>query len=79
MRCLLSYFLYIVHSMFFILFCCLLQAIFPVSLLLSRGLKFPIGHEEVLMQYNSFPYLSTVEQEVSEAGIRKVHLELNLG
>ncbi|KNA24673.1 hypothetical protein SOVF_013590 isoform B [Spinacia oleracea] len=55
-------------------------AIFPVSNLISRSFKFPVGHEEILKQYNSFPHLSTIEREVfSDAGIRKVHLELNLG
>lgn len=57
-----------------------LQALFPVSFLFSRSLKFPVRHEEILKQYSSFPYLSIVEQEeFSDAGIRKVYLELNIG
>ncbi|XP_021744889.1 endoplasmic reticulum metallopeptidase 1-like isoform X1 [Chenopodium quinoa] len=55
-------------------------ALFPVSNLLSRSLKFPVRHEEILEKYSSFPYLSTIErEEISDAGIRKVHLELYLG
>ncbi|KMT07478.1 hypothetical protein BVRB_6g150960 isoform A [Beta vulgaris subsp. vulgaris] len=55
-------------------------ALFPVSFLFSRSLKFPVRHEEILKQYSSFPYLSIVEQEeFSDAGIRKVYLELNIG
>lgn len=55
-------------------------AIFPVSFLLSKSMKFPVKHEEIMKQYNSFPYLSTVErEEFSDAGNRKVHLELSLG
>ncbi|XP_074295688.1 uncharacterized protein LOC141623484 [Silene latifolia] len=55
-------------------------AVFPVSFLFSRSLKFPARHDNVLLQYESFPYLSTVKQEkFSDSGNRKVHLELNLG
>ncbi|XP_057530899.1 uncharacterized protein LOC130809230 [Amaranthus tricolor] len=55
-------------------------AIFPVSFLLSKSLKFPVKHEEILKQYNSFPRLSRVDhEEFSDARVRKVHLELTLG
>ncbi|CAO2829716.1 unnamed protein product [Amaranthus hypochondriacus] len=55
-------------------------AIFPVSFLLSKSLKFPVKHEDFLKQYNSFPHLSRVDhEEFSDARVRKVHLELTLG
>ncbi|KAK9707559.1 hypothetical protein RND81_07G204800 [Saponaria officinalis] len=55
-------------------------AVFPISFLFSRSLKLPARHDNVLQQYKSFPYLSTIKQEeFFDVGIRKVHLELNLG
>lgn len=54
-------------------------ALFPVSFLFSRSLKFPAGYDDVLKQYKAFPHVSTVEQEISATGTRKIHLELNLG
>ncbi|KAL9225560.1 hypothetical protein vseg_001466 [Gypsophila vaccaria] len=54
-------------------------AVFPVSFLFSRSMKFPARHDNVLQQYESFPHLSTFKQEnFVDAGIRRVHLELNL-
>ena len=51
-----------------------------MSFLLSKSLKFPVKHEEILKQYNSFPRLSRVDhEEFSDARVRKVHLELTLG
>ncbi|XVF02740.1 hypothetical protein REPUB_Repub04eG0200100 [Reevesia pubescens] len=56
------------------------MAIFPVSFLFSRSLKFPARSDEVLKQYKHFPHLSTIKpQMMSSDGSRRVYLELSLG
>ncbi|XP_057949566.1 uncharacterized protein LOC131144739 isoform X2 [Malania oleifera] len=55
-------------------------ALFPVSFLISRSLKFPARSDDIMKQYNHFPHLSTYKpQSMSDEGSRRIHLELNLG
>lgn len=57
-----------------------LQAIFPVSSLISNSLNFPAKADDVLKQYQFFPKLSVQSTSLnSEKGPRRVHLELYLG
>ncbi|XP_022733852.1 endoplasmic reticulum metallopeptidase 1-like isoform X2 [Durio zibethinus] len=56
------------------------MALFPVSFLFSRSLKFPARSDEVLKQYRHFPHLHTNKpQMMSSDGSRRVYLELSLG
>ncbi|KAI7996826.1 Endoplasmic reticulum metallopeptidase 1 [Camellia lanceoleosa] len=56
------------------------MAIYPVSFLFSRSLKFSAKSDEVLKEYRYFPHLSSYEpQTISGSGSRKVYLELSLG
>ncbi|PON82841.1 hypothetical protein TorRG33x02_214150 [Trema orientale] len=56
------------------------MALFPVSFLFSRSLKFPAKSNEILEQYRRFPLLSTHEpRTTSSTGTRRIHLELSLG
>ncbi|KAK6922400.1 Peptidase M28 [Dillenia turbinata] len=55
-------------------------AIFPVSFLFSRSLKFPARSDEILKQYNTFPHISTYKpQTVSSNGSRRIYLDFQLG
>ncbi|KAJ4822548.1 hypothetical protein Tsubulata_050090 [Turnera subulata] len=55
-------------------------ALFPVSLLFSRSLKFNASSHEILKQYTYFPHLSKHKPDtVSADGSRRVQLELSLG
>ncbi|XP_028079151.1 uncharacterized protein LOC114280945 [Camellia sinensis] len=56
------------------------MAIYPVSFLFSRSLKFSAKSDEVLKEYRYFPHLSSYKpQTISGSGSRKVYLELSLG
>ncbi|XVF43729.1 hypothetical protein PTKIN_Ptkin02bG0063800 [Pterospermum kingtungense] len=56
------------------------MALFPVSFLFSRSLKFPGRSDEILTQYRHFPHLYTYKpQMMSSDGSRRVFLELSLG
>ncbi|KAG2706640.1 hypothetical protein I3760_05G113100 [Carya illinoinensis] len=56
------------------------MALFPVSFLFSRSLKFPTQSDGILKQYKCFPHLSVYKQHIiSSKGSRRVHLELSLG
>lgn len=56
------------------------MALFPVSFLFSRSLKFPTQTDDVLKQYRYLPHLSIYKpQTVSSEGSRRVFLELSLG
>ncbi|CAD5163629.1 unnamed protein product [Musa acuminata subsp. malaccensis] len=55
-------------------------ALFPVSFLFSGSLKFPADGDSILKHYASFPHLTVRNtKSISEAGHRRVHLELHLG
>ncbi|KAL9267183.1 Endoplasmic reticulum metallopeptidase 1-like protein [Drosera capensis] len=55
-------------------------ALTPINFLFSRTLKVPAKTDDIFRQYTSFPYLSTYKpQELSGSGIRRVHLEFDLG
>ncbi|KAK6930827.1 LOW QUALITY PROTEIN: Peptidase M28 [Dillenia turbinata] len=54
-------------------------AIFPVSFLFSRSLKFPARSDEILKQYNTFPHISIYKpQTVSSTGSRRIYLDFQL-
>ncbi|XP_021281761.1 endoplasmic reticulum metallopeptidase 1 [Herrania umbratica] len=56
------------------------MALFPVSFLFSRSLKFPARSDEILKRYRHFPHLYTYKpQMMSSDGSRRVYLELSLG
>ncbi|XAR64405.1 hypothetical protein NMG60_11024726 [Bertholletia excelsa] len=56
------------------------MAIFPISFLISRSLRFPTRSDEIMEQYRYFPYLSSYKpQMISDGGSRKIYLELSLG
>ncbi|XP_062157148.1 uncharacterized protein LOC133864743 isoform X2 [Alnus glutinosa] len=56
------------------------MALFPVSFLFSRMLKFPSQSDDVLKQYRYLPHLSIYKpQTISIEGSRRVYLELSLG
>ncbi|GMY26477.1 endoplasmic reticulum metallopeptidase 1 isoform X1 [Fagus crenata] len=56
------------------------MALFPVSFLFSRSLKFPTRSDDVLKQYRYFPHLSVYKPHtISSKGSRRVYLELSLG
>ncbi|XP_022725833.1 endoplasmic reticulum metallopeptidase 1-like [Durio zibethinus] len=56
------------------------MALFPVSFLFSRSLKFPARSDEILKQYRHFPHMYTYKpQMMSSDGSRRVFLELSLG
>ncbi|GLT48038.1 hypothetical protein SLA2020_216800 [Shorea laevis] len=56
------------------------MALFPVSFLFSRTMKFPAGSNEILEKDLTFPYLSSYKPLViSDDGSRRVYLELSLG
>ncbi|XP_015572239.3 endoplasmic reticulum metallopeptidase 1 [Ricinus communis] len=56
------------------------MALFPVSLLFSRSLKFPARSDDISKQYRSFPYLSNYKAHtIASEGTRRVYLELSLG
>ncbi|PSS26958.1 Endoplasmic reticulum metallopeptidase [Actinidia chinensis var. chinensis] len=56
------------------------MALFPVSFLFSRSLKFPAKSDDIVKQYKYFPHLSSYKtQKVSDRGSRKLYLELSLG
>lgn len=58
----------------------LVQAIYPLSSLFSRSLKFPAKRDEILMHYRYFPHLSTYRpQTISDLGSRRIYLEFSLG
>ncbi|KAK2636775.1 hypothetical protein Ddye_031567 [Dipteronia dyeriana] len=55
-------------------------ALFPVSFLFTRSLKFPARSDEILKQYKYFPHLSNyMPFTTSDDGCRKVYLNLSLG
>ncbi|KAL5762411.1 hypothetical protein ACOSP7_018675 [Xanthoceras sorbifolium] len=55
-------------------------ALFPVSFLFSRTLKFPARSDEILKQYKYFPHLSNYKPVTTTGdGYRKVYLDLSLG
>lgn len=55
------------------------QALFPVSFMFSRSLKFP-AKESTSKQDLYFPYLiASKPQTISDDGSRRVYLELSLG
>ncbi|XP_012085666.1 endoplasmic reticulum metallopeptidase 1 isoform X2 [Jatropha curcas] len=56
------------------------MALFPVSHLFSRSLKFAAKKDDVMKQYRYFPNLSTYKpHDISNEGSRRIHLELSLG
>ncbi|KAE8023656.1 hypothetical protein FH972_009328 [Carpinus fangiana] len=56
------------------------MALFPVSFLFSRMLKFPTQSDDVLKQHRYLPHLSIYKpQTISREGSRRVYLELSLG
>lgn len=56
------------------------MAIYPLSSLFSRSLKFPAKSDAILNKYRYFPYLSTYKPPmISDGGSRRVHLEFSLG
>nr|GEV21912.1 endoplasmic reticulum metallopeptidase 1 [Tanacetum cinerariifolium] len=56
------------------------MAIYPLSFLFSRSLKFPANRDEILRNYDHFPHISTSKQDtISVDGSRRVHLEFTLG
>jgi len=56
------------------------MAIYPVSFLFSRSLKFPAKSDSISEQYQYFPHLSSYKPPmISGSGYRKVFLELSLG
>lgn len=56
------------------------MAIYPLSSLFSRSLKFPASKDEISRNYKYFPYISTTKQETTSVdGSRRVHLEFSLG
>lgn len=56
------------------------KAIYPLSSLFSRSLKFPVKSDDILEQYTNFPHLSSYKpQEISSSGSRKIFLDLSLG
>ncbi|GFS33846.1 Zn-dependent exopeptidases superfamily protein [Actinidia rufa] len=56
------------------------MALFPVSFLFSRSLKFPAKSDDIMKQYKYFPHLSSYKpQKVSDRGSRTLYLELSLG
>ncbi|KAM7487151.1 hypothetical protein LguiB_024635 [Lonicera macranthoides] len=56
------------------------MAIYPLSSLFSRSLKFPAKRDEILMHYRYFPHLSTYRpQTISDLGSRRIYLEFSLG
>ncbi|KAK9277748.1 hypothetical protein L1049_007295 [Liquidambar formosana] len=56
------------------------MALFPVSFLFSRSLKFPARGDDILKQYSSFPHLSIYKpQTIFGGGSRRVYLEFSLG
>ncbi|XP_030496880.2 uncharacterized protein LOC115712690 isoform X1 [Cannabis sativa] len=55
-------------------------ALFPVPFMFSRSLKFPAKTNEILEQYDRFPFLSTYKSHTTLGeGTRRIHLELSLG
>lgn len=57
----------------------LAQALFPVSFMFSRSLKFP-AKESTSRKDLHFPYLiDSKPQTISDDGTRRVYLELSLG
>ncbi|XP_021630979.1 endoplasmic reticulum metallopeptidase 1 isoform X3 [Manihot esculenta] len=56
------------------------MALFPVSHLFSRSLKFPASSDDIIKEYRYFPHLSNYKPHtISSKGSRKVYLELSLG
>ncbi|XP_021644276.2 uncharacterized protein LOC110638139 isoform X2 [Hevea brasiliensis] len=56
------------------------MALFPVSHLFSRSLKFPARSDDIIKQYRYFPRLSNYKPGTfSSRGSRRVYLELSLG
>ncbi|KAL6983889.1 hypothetical protein U1Q18_017261 [Sarracenia purpurea var. burkii] len=56
------------------------MAIYPISSLFSRSLKFPAKNDIILKQYRYFPHLSSYKPQLfSGRGSRKLYLELSLG
>ncbi|KAJ9554511.1 hypothetical protein OSB04_018556 [Centaurea solstitialis] len=56
------------------------MAIYPLSSLFSRSLKFPARRDEISKNYKFFPHISTTKQETTSVdGSRRVHLEFSLG
>nr|XP_043638114.1 endoplasmic reticulum metallopeptidase 1 isoform X2 [Erigeron canadensis] len=56
------------------------MAIYPLSFLFSRSLKFSASRDEISSHYKYFPYISTTKQDTTSVdGSRKVHLEFSLG
>ncbi|KAL3501024.1 hypothetical protein ACH5RR_035473 [Cinchona calisaya] len=56
------------------------MGIFPISYLFSRSLKFPANMDDVLKQYEKFPYLRTYRPQVLlDGGSRRIYLEFDLG
>ncbi|GMN49226.1 hypothetical protein TIFTF001_018385 [Ficus carica] len=56
------------------------MALYPVSFLFSRSVKFPEKSDDVLKQYRQFPLLSTHEPHTTfSKETRRIHLELSLG
>ncbi|XP_076916591.1 uncharacterized protein LOC143576376 isoform X1 [Bidens hawaiensis] len=56
------------------------MAIYPLSSLFSRSLKFPASKDEITRHYKYFPHISTTKHEtISADGSRRVHLEFSLG
>ncbi|GAV66496.1 Peptidase_M28 domain-containing protein [Cephalotus follicularis] len=56
------------------------MALFPVSFLFSKSLKFPARSDEILKQYRHFPHLYNYKPHtLSNDGSWRVHLELSLG
>ncbi|KAF5746446.1 endoplasmic reticulum metallopeptidase 1 isoform X1 [Tripterygium wilfordii] len=56
------------------------MAIYPLSFLFSRSLKFPARSDDMLKRYRYLPHLSNYKPHtISGDGGRRVHLELSLG
>ncbi|XP_078441652.1 Zn-dependent exopeptidases superfamily protein [Wolffia australiana] len=54
-------------------------AVFPMSILFSRGLKFPVKGDAVLERYKHLPRLVPQATSESSSAVRKIHLEIELG
>lgn len=56
------------------------MAIYPLSDLFSRSLKFPSNKDEISNNYEYFPHISTTKKQTTSVdGSRRVYLEFSLG
>ncbi|KAJ0256174.1 Zn-dependent exopeptidases superfamily protein [Hirschfeldia incana] len=55
-------------------------ALFPVSCVLTKNVRFPAKANKIMERYSHFPHLKTHKPQTTlEDGTRRVHLELSLG